>query len=145
MMKKLFYLLFSIVLIGLAGKASAQDKGYGMGDRVFPAIARLLTDDQRKSLQQILESERGKIRPLEEKIRTSRQALLGQITGGNFDENSGKPIRGGIRQGGSRLDGHHGQGPFQNAAAAFGAANRANKRFSAWPLQGITGRSWSCT
>lgn len=87
MMKKLFYLLFSVSLIGLAGAASAQDKGYGMGDRVFPAIGRLLTDDQRKSLQQILESERGQIRPLEEKIRASRQALLGQIAGGNFDEN----------------------------------------------------------
>ncbi len=85
-MKKLFCLLLAIALIDLAVTASAQDKGYGMGDRVFPALGRLLTDDQRKSLQQIMESERGQIRPLEEKIRASRQALLGQIAGGNFDE-----------------------------------------------------------
>jgi Spy/CpxP family protein refolding chaperone len=86
MMKKLFCLLIAVILIGLAANASAQDKGYGMGERMFPAIGRLLTDDQRKSFQQIIESERGQIRPLEEKMRTSRQALLAQITDGNFNE-----------------------------------------------------------
>jgi Spy/CpxP family protein refolding chaperone len=31
--------------------------------------------------------ERGQIRPLEEKLRASRLAMLNQIAGGNFDEN----------------------------------------------------------
>ena len=64
--------------------ASAQDKAVWDGGSGFPGIGRLLTDDQRKSLQQIMESERGQIRPLEEKMRASRQALLDQIAEWEF-------------------------------------------------------------
>src|SRR5215472_756517 len=85
-MKNLLSLLLSLIIIGLAVSASAQNQGYGMGERAFPLINRILTDDQRQSLQQMIVSQREQIRPLEEKMRSSREALLNQITSGNFDE-----------------------------------------------------------
>lgn len=87
-MKKELSLLLSLIIFGFAAAASAQqNQGYGMGERVFPLINRVLTEDQRQSLQQIIVSERDQIRPLEEKIRDSRQALLNQVVSGNFNEN----------------------------------------------------------
>jgi Spy/CpxP family protein refolding chaperone len=88
MKKELSFLLSLIVVIAFTAVASAQqNQGYGMGERVFPLINRILTDDQRQSLQQIIVSQRDQIRPLEEKIRDSRQALLSLTVGGNFNEN----------------------------------------------------------
>lgn len=86
-MKKLLSFLLSLAIIGFAGAASAQNQGYGMGERAFPMINRLLTDEQRQSLQKIIVPQRDQIRLLEEKIRDSRQALLNQIASGSFDEN----------------------------------------------------------
>jgi Spy/CpxP family protein refolding chaperone len=57
------------------------------GERFFPALSRVLTDDQRQSLRGILERQRGRLLPLEEKLRTSRQALLDAAVGGKFNEN----------------------------------------------------------
>jgi Spy/CpxP family protein refolding chaperone len=87
-MKKLRCFLFLMTIITLVATTAPaqQSQGYGMGDRVFPLLSHLLTAAQRQSLQQIMESQRGQIRPLEEKIRASRQALLDQITAGKFNE-----------------------------------------------------------
>jgi Spy/CpxP family protein refolding chaperone len=93
-MKKLEYFLFSIVIAGFVSIAPAQNpqdpRADGMGERVFPMLGRVLTDEQRQSLRQIMESQRDQIQPLMEKIRTSRQALLNEITGGKFDENAAR-------------------------------------------------------
>jgi Spy/CpxP family protein refolding chaperone len=86
-MKNQLSFLLSLIIIAFTSAASAQqNQGYGMGDRVFPLISRVLTDDQRKSIQQIIVSQRDQIRPLEEKIRSSRQALLDLTVSGNFSE-----------------------------------------------------------
>lgn len=87
-MKKEISLLLFLIIIALAATASAQqNQPYGMGEREFPLINRILTDDQRQSLRQIIGSERDQIRPLEEKIRNSRQSLLDMTVSGNFNEN----------------------------------------------------------
>lgn len=87
-MKKLHCFLLSIIVAGLATVASAQQNGAnGITDRFFPALGRLLTDDQHQSLRSLLQSQRGQLQPLEREMRTSRQALLNQITSGQFDEN----------------------------------------------------------
>jgi len=54
--------------------------------RFFPALNRVLTDDQRQSLRAALEPQRDKISPLEEKMRESRRAMLDAAAGGKFDE-----------------------------------------------------------
>jgi Spy/CpxP family protein refolding chaperone len=89
-MKTLHCFLLSILLGGITATASAQQNGggggAGMGERFFPAIGRVLTDDQRQSLRQIVIAERAQLQPLERQLRTSRQALLDEITGGTNDE-----------------------------------------------------------
>lgn len=87
-MKKLEYLLF-ILLAGLTTMASAQQGPFNgaNGDRFFPALGRVLTDDQRLSLRQIVLAQREQMQPLEQQLRTARQNMLSQITGGQFDEN----------------------------------------------------------
>ncbi len=55
--------------------------------RFFPALNQVLTDDQRQSLRSILERQRDRLLPLEEKLRVSRQALLDAAVGGKFNEN----------------------------------------------------------
>jgi Spy/CpxP family protein refolding chaperone len=86
-MKTLHSFLFSILLAGVAATASAQQNGQGaIGERFFPAIGRVLTDDQRDSLRQIILTERAQLQPLEKELRTSRQALIDQIGSGSFDE-----------------------------------------------------------
>jgi len=57
------------------------------GERFFPALNRVLTDEQRQSLRAILEPQRDKLPALEEKARASRRALLDAVVGGKFDEN----------------------------------------------------------
>jgi Spy/CpxP family protein refolding chaperone len=87
-MKLLRRILLLIAVAGLGTGASAQqDFGTGAGERFFPMLNRVLTANQRQSLFQILGAQRDQIRPLEEKIRASRMAILDQSAGGNFDEN----------------------------------------------------------
>jgi Spy/CpxP family protein refolding chaperone len=93
MKKPGFYLRLIILLIaaGLAPSESAQTpgqrpQGLGAGDRFFPALSRVLTDEQRGSLRAALEPQRDIMQPLEEKLRASRRALLDAVAGGKFDE-----------------------------------------------------------
>jgi uncharacterized membrane protein len=87
-MKKIKSFLLSIIIAGLGTVATAQQNAAnGVADRLFPALGRLLTDDQRQSLRDILQTDRAQLQPLEKEMRTSRQALLNQITSGQFDEN----------------------------------------------------------
>jgi len=87
-MKKLQCLLLSIIVIFSAAKGSAQ-QNHGMGglDRFFPMLGRLLTDEQRLSLLRNVDPQRDQIAPLQEKMRSSRAALLNQIISGKFDDN----------------------------------------------------------
>jgi Spy/CpxP family protein refolding chaperone len=89
-MKKLQFLLF-VYITGLAIAISAQQGPFNapnaIGDRFFPALGRVLTDDQRQSLRQIILAQREQMQPLEQQLRAARQNMLGQITGGQFDEN----------------------------------------------------------
>jgi Spy/CpxP family protein refolding chaperone len=90
-MKKLRCFLLTLALVGAASLAPAQQNGgNGITDRFFPALGRLLTDDQRQSLRDLMVSQRDQLQPLERQIRTSRQALLNQITSGQFDENQAR-------------------------------------------------------
>jgi Spy/CpxP family protein refolding chaperone len=57
------------------------------GERFFPALNRVLNDEQRQSLRSTLERQRDRLLPLEEKLRVSRQALLEAAVGGKFNEN----------------------------------------------------------
>ena len=93
MKKTRFYLRLIILLIatGLASSGSAQTpgqrpQGFGAGDRLFPMLNRVLTDEQRSSLRAALEPQRDKMQPLEEKLRVSRRALLDAMASGKFDE-----------------------------------------------------------
>jgi len=63
-----------------------RQQGFAAGDRFFPALSRVLTDEQRKSFRAAVESQSEKIQPLEEKMRASRKMLLDEIAGGQFDE-----------------------------------------------------------
>ena len=86
-MKTLKCLFLSIIVIISAGKSSAQQNHpMGMEARFFPMLGRLLTDEQRLSLLRNMDSQRDQIQPLQEKIRSSRAALLNQIVSGKFDE-----------------------------------------------------------
>jgi|GEM_PF-2854062 len=90
--KSFFY--FAAIAIAFASfspLAQAQtpgqrQQGFGGGDRFFPALNRVLTDDQRKLFRTAIESQAAKIQPLEEKMRESRKVMLDEIAGGNFDE-----------------------------------------------------------
>jgi Spy/CpxP family protein refolding chaperone len=87
-MKQFQCILLIIAVVGLGTAAMAQqDPQNSAGERFFPMIGRLLTAPQRQSLFQILASERGQIRPLEEKIHASRLAMLNQISAEEFNEN----------------------------------------------------------
>jgi Spy/CpxP family protein refolding chaperone len=86
-MKKLRCLLLTIAIAGMAVLAPAQQNGgNGITDRFFPALGRLLTNDQRQSLRSLMAAQRDQLQPLEREVRTSRQALLNQIMSGQFDE-----------------------------------------------------------
>ncbi|HEY3760849.1 MAG TPA: periplasmic heavy metal sensor [Verrucomicrobiae bacterium] len=86
-MKKI---LIFVILVGWLTLASAQNQAarQNAGDRFFPGLARVLTDAQRESLRAVLASQYAQIQPLEKKMRASRQALLDQIAGGNFNEDA---------------------------------------------------------
>jgi Spy/CpxP family protein refolding chaperone len=88
-MKMLQCFLLSLFIAGLATMASAQQNPpNAIGDRFFPALSRVLTDDQRNSLRQMMIAQRAQFAPLEQELRTSRQAMLDQIASGKFDENA---------------------------------------------------------
>lgn len=57
------------------------------GERFFPALNRVLTDEQRQSLRAILQPQRDKMPALEEKVRESRRVMLDAAVSGRFDEN----------------------------------------------------------
>jgi Spy/CpxP family protein refolding chaperone len=90
-MKILLSVLLSVAMAGVAlaqqNGANAQNGVAAMGERFFPQLGRVLTDEQRQSFRQIVTAQFGQMRPLEQQLRSSRQALLNQITGGQFDEN----------------------------------------------------------
>ena len=79
-------------LVFCAAVAPAQNQpqrpqAFAAGARFFPALNRVLTEEQRQSLRAALESQRDKMPALEEKVRASRRALLDAAIGGKFDEN----------------------------------------------------------
>jgi len=81
-------IIIFIVVAGWVTVVSAQNKGarQNPGDRFFPGLARVLTDAQRESMRTALKAEYSQIQPLEQTLRSSRQALLDEITSGNFNE-----------------------------------------------------------
>lgn len=85
-MNKLQLFLLSLALAGWAVAAPAQNAGDSIGEHFFPALGRVLTNNQRESLRQTMVSQRARLQPLVEQLRSSRQALLNQITGGDFNE-----------------------------------------------------------
>jgi Spy/CpxP family protein refolding chaperone len=88
-MKMLQCFLLSLFIAGLATTVSAQQNpANAIGDRFFPALSRVLTDNQRNSLRQMMIAQRAQFSPLEQQLRTSRQAMLDQIASGKFDENA---------------------------------------------------------
>jgi Spy/CpxP family protein refolding chaperone len=67
-----------------------QNFGAAAGERFFPALNRVLTDDQRKSFRALIEPQFAKIQPLQEKVRESRKSLLDKIADGKFDETAAR-------------------------------------------------------
>ncbi|MGO8765148.1 MAG: Spy/CpxP family protein refolding chaperone [Limisphaerales bacterium] len=84
-MKKI---ILCVLLLGWVVTMPAQNQPsrQNAGDRYFPEIGRLLTDEQRASLQTALGPQLGQIQSLAKQMRASRQALLDEITSGKFDE-----------------------------------------------------------
>jgi len=85
----------SVALANFVSPAQAQalgqrQQGFGAGDRFFPALSRVLTEEQRKSFRDAIELQSEKIQPLEEQMRASRKALLDEIAGGQFDETAAR-------------------------------------------------------
>ena len=72
-MKNLHCFLLSMAMAILVAAASAQQQGPGSVPSVtvsFPPSGRVLNDDQRQSLRQIVASQRDQMRPLEQQLRT---------------------------------------------------------------------------
>jgi Spy/CpxP family protein refolding chaperone len=91
-MKKTKILVSISVAVFCAAIAPAQNQpqrpqAFAAGGRFFPALNRVLTEEQRQSLRAALELQRDKMPPLEEKLRASHHALLDAAVGGKFDEN----------------------------------------------------------
>jgi Spy/CpxP family protein refolding chaperone len=91
-MNKMKIFLCVSLAIFCAAVATAQNQPQrpqplAAGGRFFPALNRVLTDEQRQSLRVALEPQRDKMPALEEKARASRRALLDAALGGKFDEN----------------------------------------------------------
>jgi len=85
----------AIIFANFTPSAQAQtpgqrQQGFGGGDRFFPALNRVLTDEQRQSFRTAIGSQSEKIQPLEEKMRASRKILLDEIAGGKFDETAAR-------------------------------------------------------
>ena len=91
-MKQAKILVSISVAVFCAAIAPAQNQpqrpqAFAAGGRFFPALNRVLTDEQRQSLRAALEPQRDKMPLLEEKVRASRRALLDAAVSGKFDEN----------------------------------------------------------
>ena len=91
-MKKIKILLSISLAVFCVAVAAAQNQPrrpqpLAAGERFFPALNRVLTDEQRQSLRAALEPQRDKLPPLEEKMLASRRALLDAAVSGKFDEN----------------------------------------------------------
>jgi len=72
----------------MAAQSPAQrPQNFDIGDRFFPKLGDVLTNEQRDSLRNAVVAQRDAIRPLQEKLRASRQALLDAAFSGKFDEN----------------------------------------------------------
>ena len=72
----------------MAAQSPAQrPQNFDIGDRFFPKLGDMLTDEQRDSLRNAVVAQRDAIRPLQEKLRAARQALLDAALNGKFDEN----------------------------------------------------------
>lgn len=82
-----FIAVAGIVPASLAQAPAQRQPAFGAGERFFPALNRVLTDEQRDSLRAAMEMQRDKVLPLEEKIRGSRRAMLDAAVGGKFDDN----------------------------------------------------------
>jgi Spy/CpxP family protein refolding chaperone len=90
-MNKAIILMSVCIAVFCAAIAPAQNQpqrpqAFAAGERFFPALNRVLTEEQRQSLRAALESQRDKMPPLEEKLRASRRALLDDAVSGNFNE-----------------------------------------------------------
>src|ERR1039458_6228660 len=91
-MKKIKILLSISLAVFCVAVAPAQNQPrrpqpLAAGEGVFPALNRVLTDEQRQPLRAALEPQRDKLPPLEEKMLASRRALLDAAVSGKFDEN----------------------------------------------------------
>ena len=91
-MKKIKILLSISLAVFCVAVAPAQNQPrrpqpLAAGERFFPALNRVLTDEQRQPLRAALEPQRDKLPPLEEKMLASRRALLDAAVSGKFDEN----------------------------------------------------------
>jgi Spy/CpxP family protein refolding chaperone len=91
-LKSIFsFAVIAVVFANVVAPAQVQTPGLrqqlaGAGERFFPALNRVLTDDQRQSFRAVIQPQFGKIQPIEEKVRTARKALLDEIAAGKFDE-----------------------------------------------------------
>jgi len=73
-----------------AQTAGQHQQGFGAGDRFFPALNRVLTDEQRQSFRAAIGLQSEKIQSLEETMRESRKMMLDEIAGGKFDESAAR-------------------------------------------------------
>jgi Spy/CpxP family protein refolding chaperone len=95
-LKSIFcFAAISTAFANFAPFAQAQTPGQrqqalGGGERFFPALNRVLTDEQRGSFRAAIVPQLEKIRTLEEKMRAARTALLDEIAGGKFDETAAR-------------------------------------------------------
>jgi Spy/CpxP family protein refolding chaperone len=64
-----------------------RPQNFAPGERFFPMLNRVLTDEQRESLRALAQAQRDQIRPLEEKLMAVRRALLDAAVSGKPDEN----------------------------------------------------------
>jgi Spy/CpxP family protein refolding chaperone len=91
-LKSIFgFVAVAIAFASLIPQVQAQtpvqrQQNFGAGERFFPALNRVLTDEQRKSFRAAIEPQSAQIQPLEEQMRASRKLLLNEIAGAKFDE-----------------------------------------------------------
>jgi uncharacterized membrane protein len=148
-----YFAAIAIAFANFASFAQAQtpaqrQQGFGAGDRFSPALNRVLTDDQRKAFHTAIDSQSEKIRPLEQKMRESRHAMLDEIASGQFNEAAARQNAEESAKGRGGTHGGFCKGAFANAAAAFGAANRTDEKFPAGSKSAaiaIRAASGSCT
>jgi Spy/CpxP family protein refolding chaperone len=90
-----FYICLAAIFIAVScGSSKAQTpaqpqrpQNFVPGERFFPMLNRVLTDEQRESLRALAQAQRDQIRPLEEKLMAARRALLDAAVSGKPDDN----------------------------------------------------------